>query len=671
MILRARSAAKSSFQMTISTGKVSTGKVCPYGARIAYRIALLGETHVGKLPATFGRNMRTKQQHVSRLSILLSLNWGELWQRGWWLIPVFGVGLWAIARCQFGPIVITKLRPLPQHPYIRAYFNHNPVATYTDPYRNQSHLGDNLEQQIVEQIQSARSTVEVAVQELRSPLIAQALRRAHQQGVKVRVVLEQTYSRAIYDYSPEQVAALDPHLKQRYQDNLQLIDRNHDQRISATEANDFDAVYILKRANIPFIDDTADGSEGSGLVHHKFVVIDGQRLVVTSANFTLSDLHGDLQNPKSTGNSNSLLVIESQTIAAAFQTEFNLLWGDGPAQTPNSQFGVNKPHRAAKIFSVGDAQVWVKFSPDRAGVPWEETTNGLIARFLTQGQTQINLALFVFSDQGLVNALAPRHQAGVDIRVLVDPSFAYRPYSEALDMLGITLAGTRAESSEDPGEVASALTSTHPCQPEPQNQPWAPPLKTVGTPTLNSGDLLHHKFGVIDQNTVIMGSHNWSAAANTLNDETLLVIQHPTVAAHYQREFEGLYTNGRLGLPERVQAQAQEYQRQCATWKPASTPAPSSAPIPASTTIPVNTPSPSSEPLPSRTPTLTPGQRVNLNTASQAEIEALPGIGPALAERIIEARTKQPLRSLQDLDEIPGVGPQLLKRLESLVSFGS
>jgi phosphatidylserine/phosphatidylglycerophosphate/cardiolipin synthase-like enzyme len=609
-------------------------------------------------------------QQVFHSDLLTSLlNWEKLWKRGWWLILVFGVGLWAIARCQFGPIAITKLKPLPQHPYIRAYFNHNPVAAYTDPYRNQSHLGDNLEQQIIEQIQSAHSTVEVAVQELRSPLIAQALRQAHKQGVRVRVVLEQTYSRAIYDYSPEQVAALDSRLKQRYQDNLQLIDRNQDQRISTTEANDFDAVYILKRANIPLIDDTADGSEGSGLVHHKFVVIDGQRLVVTSANFTLSDLHGDLKNPKSTGNSNSLLVIESQTIAAAFQTEFNWLWGDGPGQTPNSQFGVNKPHRAAQVFSVGDAQVWVKFSPDRASVPWEQTTNGVIARFLRQGQTQINLALFVFSDQGLVNALAPRHQAGVDIRVLVDPSFAYRPYSEVLDMRGITLAGTRTESSEDTGEFESATTPTDPCQPESQNQPWTSPLKTVGAPTLNSGDLLHHKFGVIDQNTVIMGSHNWSDAANTLNDETLLVIQHPTVAAHYQREFEGLYTNSRLGLPERIQVQAQEYQRQCAAWKPTGTPTPSSPPTPVSTPTPTNPPTPSGAPIPSSLPTLTPGQRVNLNTASQAEIEALPGIGPTLAQRIIEARTVQPLRSLQDLDGVPGVGPQLLKRLEPLVSF--
>lgn len=58
--------------------------------------------------------------------------------------------------------------------------------------------------------------------------------------------------------------------------------------------------------------------------------------------------------------------------------------------------------------------------------------------------------------------------------------------------------------------------------------------------------------------------------------------------------------------------------------------------------------------------------RLNLNTASDEQLQALPGIGPALAGRIREAR---PLRGLDDLDAVRGIGPVLLERLGPLVSF--
>lgn len=59
--------------------------------------------------------------------------------------------------------------------------------------------------------------------------------------------------------------------------------------------------------------------------------------------------------------------------------------------------------------------------------------------------------------------------------------------------------------------------------------------------------------------------------------------------------------------------------------------------------------------------------RVNLNSASALQLEALPGIGPKLAQRIIAAR---PLRSLDDLGRIPGVGPKTFSGLTNRVTFG-
>ena len=58
--------------------------------------------------------------------------------------------------------------------------------------------------------------------------------------------------------------------------------------------------------------------------------------------------------------------------------------------------------------------------------------------------------------------------------------------------------------------------------------------------------------------------------------------------------------------------------------------------------------------------------RVNLNTASQEQLEALPRVGPALAQKIIAGR---PYRSLADLDNVKGVGEATLRELKPLVTW--
>lgn len=61
-------------------------------------------------------------------------------------------------------------------------------------------------------------------------------------------------------------------------------------------------------------------------------------------------------------------------------------------------------------------------------------------------------------------------------------------------------------------------------------------------------------------------------------------------------------------------------------------------------------------------------QLLNLNTASQEQLEDLPGIGPVLARRIIEERVRlNGFISLDDLLAVPGIGPGRLERIRSLV----
>lgn len=63
-----------------------------------------------------------------------------------------------------------------------------------------------------------------------------------------------------------------------------------------------------------------------------------------------------------------------------------------------------------------------------------------------------------------------------------------------------------------------------------------------------------------------------------------------------------------------------------------------------------------------------PGGPVDLNRADRTALERLPGIGPALADRILEARGRDgPFRAVEDLLTVPGIGPVTLRRLEGRV----
>lgn len=62
---------------------------------------------------------------------------------------------------------------------------------------------------------------------------------------------------------------------------------------------------------------------------------------------------------------------------------------------------------------------------------------------------------------------------------------------------------------------------------------------------------------------------------------------------------------------------------------------------------------------------------LNLNTATAAELEALPGIGPTLAARIVEDRqTNGPFATVDDLKRVNGIGDKILERIRPYVTVG-
>jgi competence protein ComEA len=64
-----------------------------------------------------------------------------------------------------------------------------------------------------------------------------------------------------------------------------------------------------------------------------------------------------------------------------------------------------------------------------------------------------------------------------------------------------------------------------------------------------------------------------------------------------------------------------------------------------------------------------PGSKVNLNTATLAQLDALPGVGPVLAQRILDYRTRRgAFKSVGDLRQVEGIGDSKFEQIKDLVT---
>ncbi len=68
----------------------------------------------------------------------------------------------------------------------------------------------------------------------------------------------------------------------------------------------------------------------------------------------------------------------------------------------------------------------------------------------------------------------------------------------------------------------------------------------------------------------------------------------------------------------------------------------------------------------------TPASKVDLNSADQRQLETLPGIGPAMAKRIVEFREKNgPFKRVEELMNVRGIGEKKYDQLKDLVSVSA
>jgi phosphatidylserine/phosphatidylglycerophosphate/cardiolipin synthase-like enzyme len=435
---------------------------------------------------------------------------------------------------------------------IDVFFNNRETTSYIDPYRqidgqNFINQGDDFEKVVIDLIDSSNISVELAVQEINLSNVAIALTKAIKRGVRVNVVIEKNYNEVLSNVNEGLFYTYDQRFQGKILEQMAFVANDpyssnfEDFKISNYKIDNRDAVKILRNAErlVPpnqdvLRDDEYTGDLGkdekkprSGLMHHKFLIVDGKHLIVTSANFTRSGFHGDFNNIHSTGNSNALIRFKnSPDLAAHFQEEFHYMW--------NGVFKKDKKLRLAKPFILGSTgELLVKFSPMAQGEGLETSTNGLISYFLINSHFSVRGSLFSFADQMITNNLHASKLANPNlyINLLFDRSQATAYYSSLLDLWGI----------EIPGPVSTK------CSLRENNVLFSRYANESGVPDLMPGDKLHHKFAIIDNQRVLFGSHNWSQSANSKNDETFLVIEEPRVVAEFIKEQDRLTRLARSG----------------------------------------------------------------------------------------------------------------------------
>ncbi len=129
--------------------------------------------------------------------------------------------------------------------------------------------------------------------------------------------------------------------------------------------------------------------------------------------------------------------------------------------------------------------------------PQDECGREILVR-LNSAEKSIELAMYQMTSRALSGALASAARRGVTVRVFLDGENAEEYYSKA-DFLKKNGVLVRTEKGDG---------------------------------------LMHNKFCVIDDKTVITGSYNWTVSADLKNDENVVIIESGRIADIYKRQFD-------------------------------------------------------------------------------------------------------------------------------------
>ncbi|MCY4020073.1 MAG: phospholipase D-like domain-containing protein [Chloroflexi bacterium] len=217
----------------------------------------------------------------------------------------------------------------------------------------------------------------------------------------------------------------------------------------------------------------------SGLMHNKFIIVDERAVWTGSWNYTLNGTYR---------NNNNVLVLESAGAAAAYKTEFEEMFERGEFGARSSNDGV---------ISMGEeaGEISIIFAPEADEIAALRASIGV-------AQSSIRFMSFVFSLDELASAM---------IEKMTDPDFVLRGVFEERN--------SRASWSQ------------------------LPALYCAGAQVRQDGNryILHHKIIIIDDDTVITGSFNFSKSATQNNDENIVIIRNPVIASLYLEEWRRVW----------------------------------------------------------------------------------------------------------------------------------
>ena len=231
---------------------------------------------------------------------------------------------------------------------------------------------DNLESAIIEFIDGAVTSLDIAVQEIDSELIARAIVRAQaERKVRVRLVSEA-------DYLSVKKPVPDPFSP--VQDDEQEVNRQLHAAILRSKA------WVRTDYN-------------PEIFHQKFMVRDKSAVLTGSTNFTLTDTHANL---------NHIVIVENAEIAKAYANEF-----DEIRQGHFGKFNIGA-NKAPKEVMVSDVRVKPCFAPDHA--PEME-----IMKQMLKARERIDFAIFTFANSsGIDDTMIRLSELGIAIRGAMD-----------------------------------------------------------------------------------------------------------------------------------------------------------------------------------------------------------------------------------------------------------